>query len=180
MHRRHPVARIGLDEVGIVRVVVGMRQRSQVGAAFKVALRHARKVNRQHDVAGDEQEMLGQRIEQSQQRARAAERLMLHQYAGAEPEAGAIAEKGLDLVREMPRKHGDVAHAGGASELELVRQDRLAAHRDEHLRHVAGDGSKPRALAACENRKMRHRRGVALAGIQLRRRGARIHTCFPA
>src|SRR2546430_17274974 len=82
-------------------------------------------------------------------------RLRLDRVGYLHAEAGAVAELLLDLEGLVGERERDVGYSGAAERVNLGKQERSGADRDDGLRGVDGGRARSRPPAPCEPEALR-------------------------
>src|SRR5207244_333439 len=72
-----------------------------------------------------------------------AHRLRLDRVLKLHPKLGTVAELLFDLLRLIRKRERDVGDTGAAESIDLIKQKRTIADRNDRFRRVARQGRKP-------------------------------------
>ena len=111
MERGNPAFRIGLNQIGIERMIVGVQQKGSVGATCKVALPNSIQIDVYQSIAIEHQEVLGQFVQRCQHCASRAQRFLFDPVRDADVPATAIAKMALNDFGLVAGKDADVVEA---------------------------------------------------------------------
>ena len=134
-HRGDAPVAVDLDQIGIMRVVVGMGEEGEAGLLGLVEVEHAAEVEIDERVAVEDEEFLFEMRERIDQGAGGAAGDSFFEAADADTETGAVAEMLAHDIGAVVDEEQDVIDALVAEEFDGA----LEQGHTEHGRHRLGD-----------------------------------------